>query len=115
MILLAVGCSYRNTPVDVRERLAFDADQLAARPRRARPSRYGCEAVILSTCNRVELYLGPASTTAPVGRSTPTLLRRVPRRVPRPAVADDPAAPLRATATPTPCATCSASPPASTA
>ena len=30
MILLAVGCSYRNTPVEVRERLAFNGDQLAA-------------------------------------------------------------------------------------
>ena len=29
MILLAVGCSYRTTPVDVRERLAFNDDQLA--------------------------------------------------------------------------------------
>ena len=29
MILLAVGCSYRNTPVEFRERLAFDGDKLA--------------------------------------------------------------------------------------
>ncbi|MCC6418766.1 MAG: glutamyl-tRNA reductase [Gemmataceae bacterium] len=63
MHLLAVGCSYRNTPVEVRERLAFDGDKL---PRALDEvgARYGCEAVILSTCNRVELYLARAE--APV-------------------------------------------------
>jgi glutamyl-tRNA reductase len=65
VILVAVGCSYRNTPVELRERLAFDADKL----RRALDElhgRYGCEAVIISTCNRVELYLArPGATIAP--------------------------------------------------
>jgi glutamyl-tRNA reductase len=64
-MLVAVGCSFRNTSIDLRERLAFDSsklpialDELAA--------RYGCEAVILSTCNRVELYLArPGAETAP--------------------------------------------------
>jgi glutamyl-tRNA reductase len=56
MMLLAVGCSHRNTPVEVRERLAFDGDKLA-RALGELGARYGCEAVILSTCNRVELYL----------------------------------------------------------
>ncbi|HVS37465.1 MAG TPA: glutamyl-tRNA reductase [Gemmataceae bacterium] len=56
MILLAVGCSHRNTPVAVRERLAFREDQLAA-ALDAVSTRLDCEAVILSTCNRVELYL----------------------------------------------------------
>jgi glutamyl-tRNA reductase len=57
MMLLAVGCSYRNTPVEVRERLAFDGDKLP-RALDALNTRFGCEAVILSTCNRVELYAG---------------------------------------------------------
>jgi glutamyl-tRNA reductase len=62
MMLLAVGCNYRNTPVDLRERLAFDA---AVLPRALDElnARYGCEAVILSTCNRVELYLGRVTAT----------------------------------------------------
>jgi glutamyl-tRNA reductase len=56
MNVLTLGCSYRTTPVEVRERLAFTDEQidraldlLSARP--------GWEAVLLSTCNRVELYL----------------------------------------------------------
>jgi glutamyl-tRNA reductase len=65
MILLAVGCSYRNTPVEVRERLAF-ADGEAPAVLDELVARYGCEAVVLSTCNRVELYLArPDSETAP--------------------------------------------------
>ena len=57
MKLLAVGCSYRTTPVAVREKLAFaDADLPRALDRLI--ERLGCEAVLLSTCNRVELYLG---------------------------------------------------------
>lgn len=57
MMLLAVGCNFRKTPVELRERLAFANEQL---PRALAEinSRYGCEAAILSTCNRVELYLG---------------------------------------------------------
>ena len=57
MNLLAVGCSFRNTPVAVRERLAFDGAKLA-RALEELNTRFGCEAVILSTCNRVELYAG---------------------------------------------------------
>jgi glutamyl-tRNA reductase len=68
--LLAVGCSYRNTPVEVRERLAFDGERLP-RALDLLTTRLDCEAAILSTCNRVELYLGqvldkPASAANPV-------------------------------------------------
>ena len=56
MRLLAVGCSHRTAPVALRERLAFDQDHLV-RALDHLVTRYGCEAVILSTCNRVELYL----------------------------------------------------------
>lgn len=65
MKLLAIGCSYRTTPVEVRERLALDGDQLA-RALDALNSRLGWEAVILSTCNRVELYLGQALERVPL-------------------------------------------------
>jgi glutamyl-tRNA reductase len=65
MILVAIGCSYRNTPVETRERLAFDGDKMA-RALDELTVRYGCEAVIISTCNRVELYLArPGAAVAP--------------------------------------------------
>jgi glutamyl-tRNA reductase len=57
MILLAIGCSYKTTPVEVRERLAFKDDQLS-RAHTELGTGFDCEAVILSTCNRVELYAG---------------------------------------------------------
>jgi glutamyl-tRNA reductase len=56
MKLLAVSVNHRSAPVEVRERLAFDGDKLA-RALDELGARYDSEAVILSTCNRVELYL----------------------------------------------------------
>ena len=56
MNVLTLGCSYRTTPVEVRERLAFTDEQIG----RALDLLSACpgrEAVLLSTCNRVELYL----------------------------------------------------------
>lgn len=54
MNLRVVGCSYRTAPVEVRERLAFDpaAVEKAVADLAA---RFGAEAAILSTCNRVEV------------------------------------------------------------
>lgn len=57
MNLLAVGCNFEKTPVEVRERLAFH-ENVIPRALDDLTSRYGCEAAILSTCNRVELYMG---------------------------------------------------------
>jgi glutamyl-tRNA reductase len=66
-MLLAVGCSFRDTPVALRERLAFaDASLVVALGEIT--ARYGCESVILSTCNRVELYVArgePAGALSP--------------------------------------------------
>jgi glutamyl-tRNA reductase len=59
MMLVVVGCNYRNTPIALRERLAFDGDKLL-RALDELTARYGCETVIVSTCNRVELYLARA-------------------------------------------------------
>lgn len=56
MNLIAIGCSFRGAPVELRERLAFDDRRLEAALREL-TARYGCEAAIISTCNRVELYL----------------------------------------------------------
>src|SRR5262245_60349961 len=59
MNLLLVGCSYRTTPVEVRERLAFSDEQVCRAL--AQLAARGFEAVILSTCNRVEAYLAGAA------------------------------------------------------
>ena len=61
MMLLVVGCSHRTAPVGLRERLAFDSDRLHCALDKL-VARYGCEAAILSTCNRVELYLARSDT-----------------------------------------------------
>jgi glutamyl-tRNA reductase len=57
MKLLVAGCTFLSADVAMRERLAF-ADARLAEALEKLSARYGCEAVILSTCNRVELYLG---------------------------------------------------------
>jgi glutamyl-tRNA reductase len=66
-MLVVVGCSHRTAPVALREKLAFDDDRLA-RALDDLVARHGCEAVILSTCNRVELYLARSDVSAVLDR-----------------------------------------------
>jgi glutamyl-tRNA reductase len=54
-MLLLVGTSHRLAPVEVRERVALDADRAADLG--ARLAAQAGEAVFLSTCNRTEVYL----------------------------------------------------------
>ena len=56
MTLALVGGTHRNVPLDLRERLAFSADQAAEALARFRVRFPGREGVLLSTCNRVEFY-----------------------------------------------------------
>jgi glutamyl-tRNA reductase len=51
-----VGWSHHRTPVEVRERLAFSKEQIAEAIRLFSAQYPRLEPVILSTCNRVELY-----------------------------------------------------------
>ncbi len=56
----AIGCNFRTATVDIREKLAFDGpahDKALA--------ELGGEAVILSTCNRVELFVARPTNEAP--------------------------------------------------
>jgi glutamyl-tRNA reductase len=53
--LVLVGTSHHRAPVELRERVALDADH--ARELAARLAAGEAEAVCLSTCNRTELYL----------------------------------------------------------
>ena len=57
MKLHLVGCSHRSSSVDIRERLAFTPAQTVVALQHLRGDFPGVEAVLLSTCNRVELYL----------------------------------------------------------
>jgi glutamyl-tRNA reductase len=54
--LAIVGVSHRTAPLEVRERFVLDAQASADALRRLAAT--GCsEAVLVSTCNRTELYL----------------------------------------------------------
>ena len=56
-----IGCSHRTAPVELRERVAFTADQALDAAGELRKRGILDEAVVLSTCNRSELYGVPAS------------------------------------------------------
>jgi len=56
MKLQMVGCSHHNSPVAMRERLAFTPAQTSAALDSLRERFPLTEAVLLSTCNRMELY-----------------------------------------------------------
>jgi glutamyl-tRNA reductase len=54
--LLCLGLNYRTTPVEVRERIAFPEAHLPGALQQVRSLPGFEESVVLSTCNRVELY-----------------------------------------------------------
>lgn len=55
-MILVVGLNHETAPVAVREAMAFPKDELAAALERVRAEAGLGEAMILSTCNRVEIY-----------------------------------------------------------
>lgn len=57
MSLVVIGLSHRTAPVELRERFAFAESGIPATLQRLRESKIANEAVILSTCNRVEIYI----------------------------------------------------------
>lgn len=56
MIWMALGCRYRESAVSIREKLAFSQTQIRTALAELRKRFPGLEVVILSTCNRVEIY-----------------------------------------------------------
>ena len=56
MDIILVGLSHNTAPVEIRERLSFSGEQLTAGISRLRAHEEILECVILSTCNRVEVY-----------------------------------------------------------
>jgi glutamyl-tRNA reductase len=67
MSVVVIGLSHRSSPVELRERFAF-AEQKIPDALRSLREKLATEAVILSTCNRVEIYavspLAPADAFA---------------------------------------------------
>lgn len=57
MKLQMVGCSHHTTTVQVREQLAFSPEQCRDALKAWRQRHPDSEAVLLSTCNRVEMYV----------------------------------------------------------
>ena len=56
MKLFVAGLSYKTAPVEVREKLAVHPSRLHCHGCRLKISGNLCEVVLLSTCNRVEIY-----------------------------------------------------------
>lgn len=61
MSLIVIGLSHRTSAVELREQLAFAEGDIPATLRQIREAGLADEAVILSTCNRVELYAAAAT------------------------------------------------------
>ncbi|MBE7494539.1 MAG: glutamyl-tRNA reductase [Verrucomicrobiaceae bacterium] len=70
--LVCVGLNYKTTPVEVRERLAFPENVVPQAVREIRHLPGFGESVVLSTCNRVEIY---AAHQLPDGKTSHDELR----------------------------------------
>ena len=72
MPFIVLGLSHRSSPVAVRERFAFSDAALPQALEKLRRDAAAAEAVILSTCNRVEIY----AVMEPPEREAAALLRQ---------------------------------------
>lgn len=64
MTLFVLGLSHRTAPLEVREKVAFDSAQLPSALGALKACPGVTETLILSTCNRTELYLDLAAAEA---------------------------------------------------
>src|SRR5215475_11418663 len=64
MALTVVGVNHRGASLDVRERLAYRASEVEAALRQVRWDAEAREIVLLSTCNRTEIYLVESDVAA---------------------------------------------------
>ena len=76
MPVAVVGASHRTAPIELRERLAFGRGELAG-ALAALAAEPGGEAVVLSTCNRTELYLASGDGSDAVDRAQAMLAARI--------------------------------------
>jgi glutamyl-tRNA reductase len=68
MSIVVVGLSHRTSPVEMRERFAFAEAGIPDALHKLRADGLADEAVILSTCNRVELYIATPKNPAQATR-----------------------------------------------
>ncbi len=74
--LAVLGMSHRTSPVATRERLAASGDALLAELRALASDAAPEEALLLSTCNRVEVYIGANASRETLARVRRWLERR---------------------------------------
>ena len=77
MSIIVIGLSHRTSPVEMRERFAFAEARIPEALQRLRTAGLAREAVILSTCNRVELYIATSLEPAHAGRELRRFLGEV--------------------------------------
>jgi glutamyl-tRNA reductase len=75
MPLAVVGASHRTAPVELRERFAFGRAELAGALDQV--AGRGAEAVLLSTCNRTEIYLSDGEAGDALGTARRLLAQRI--------------------------------------
>jgi len=63
MPIVVIGLSHRTCPVELRERFAFAEPKIPEAIQKLRAEGVAEEAVIVSTCNRVEIYAASASAS----------------------------------------------------
>src|SRR5881275_713647 len=73
--MLALGVDHRSAPTAVREALAFEGGRLRRGLDALKAEAPGAEFVLLSTCNRVEIYAA-AETDPPDGEALAAFLAR---------------------------------------
>ena len=74
--LLLIGVSHKTAPVAVRERLAVDPDAIAAALVELTALSPVREAAMISTCNRVELYVAADDADRAAAELAGVLARR---------------------------------------
>ncbi len=75
MAIVLIGLNHKSAPVEVRERFAIDEAQIPAALQQLRAQGVADEAVVLSTCNRVEIYAATQLEPAVAWRSLTDFLR----------------------------------------
>jgi len=78
---VVVGLSHRTAPVEVRERLAVSPDRLEQELREIASNGHFDEALLISTCNRVELYATSVDPIAAAQNAREAFAGRLSNRV----------------------------------